>query len=436
MDEQHFKTRKPRLGKQDHPASFSIDGLATYIASPLNITMNLLELPREIRDQVYTHLLSTEASRRRLSDGSTIYDYSVWHRLSRVNHQVYHEARRIFLELNNFVKITTPFEGSKQQVAQDGVPIIVAGLRGHMFTQHRLSVLIAFPLIKLRSDEETFVIHIDDLPTFCDSWLYSAVDHANLNENLTLKLTLRDPLSLTPFDDTPQEKKVLLPLQQRLLYPFGRIKGLMRINVTGVPEPEESVVQEMKRQMNIPLGSPEKRLSDAMQFKDQGNAELTAGRPREALECYRKAWEAMFIIVNGRERRVYGEAYFERVLNEEPFEGQHGSMVRTLLRVRLVANTLLAYLKLGDWDTVIHIGMRTIQLMRRGEENLEPELEAWANAWMAGPEMGKIYYRTALAYKELDDKYEARKLLKVAVLYLPNDPRVKELHAECALRLA
>ncbi|THZ65254.1 hypothetical protein D6C86_01993 [Aureobasidium pullulans] len=398
------------------------------------VNMNLLELPREIRDHIYSILLAPDANRSTADDGSTIYNYSHKNLLS-VNRQVYHEARRIFLELNTFVKITTPFPESKHQVAEDGVPIVAADLSAAKFTQHRLSVLIAFPLTGMRTREDTFVIHIDDLHKFCDSWFYSAADYPELNENLTLKLTLRDPLSATPLDDTPAEKNVLKSLQERLLYPFGRVKNLMRVNVTGIPEPQESVVAEMKRLMAIPLGSPLQRLRDATAHKDAGNTALMANQPLEALEHYRKAWESLFIIVKGRTRRVYGERYFEHVLTEPPFENQHGSMVRTVLRIRLVANTLLAYLKLEDWDTVIHVGMRTISIMRRGEENLEPEEEAFGQQWLAGPEMGKIYYRVAMAYKELDDKYEARRLLKVAVLYLPRDPRVHELQRECALRI-
>ena len=158
-----------------------------------------------------------------------------------------------------------------------------------------------------------------------------------------------------------------------------------------------------------------------------------ADQPQQALLHYTKAWEALFIIVNGKYRSVHGESFFEHPLTP-PLEGQYGSMVRTVLRVRLVANSLLAYLKLKEWDMVTYIGMRTINILRGGQENLEPEQEA-SNGWIAGSETGKIYYRTAVAFKELDDKYEARRLLKVAVLYLPNDGRVRELIRECALRL-
>ncbi|KAI5254906.1 hypothetical protein E4T42_02061 [Aureobasidium subglaciale] len=396
--------------------------------------MNLLELPREIRDHIYTTIVDPDVNRYTDKHGNTKYTY--WHtNLLSVNKQIYHEARRIFLEQNSFIKVTTPFPESKEQVHEDGVPIVASDLRADKCTQHSLSVLIAFPLTGMRTKEDTFIIHVDDLVKFCDSWYHSAADYPELNENLTLKLALRDPLSGTPLDSTPAEKKVLKSMQERLLYPFGRIKNLMRVDVTGIPLPDDTVVAEMKRVMAIPLGSPAQRLIQATEYKDAGNAALMADRPLEALEHYRKAWEAMFIVVNGRSRRVYGERYFEVLLNTPPFENKHGSMVRTILRVRLVANSLLAYLKLKDWETVVHIGMRTISIMRRGDENIEPEEEAWGGAWTAGPEMGKIYYRTALALKEMDDKYEARRLLKVAVLYLPNDQRVHELIRECALRI-
>ncbi|KEQ61880.1 uncharacterized protein M437DRAFT_76050 [Aureobasidium melanogenum CBS 110374] len=396
--------------------------------------MNLLELPREIRDNIYTHLFEPEANRRTTCDGLTTYTYS-HNNLFCVNRQIYHEARRIFLEQNTFIKISTPFPESRYQVADHGVPIVASEACADDFSQHGLSVAIAFPLTAAE-EQDTFIIHIDDLPKFCETWFYSAADYPDLNGHLALTLELRNPSSSTPLDgdSIPAEKKVLKALQERLLYPFGRIKNLLRVNVTGVPKPDEAVVAEFKRLMAIPLGSPLERLILATEHKDAGNVALMANQPLEALEHYRKAWEAMFIVVNGRSREIHGERYFETFLTSPPFEGQHGSMVSVVLRVRLVANTLLAYHKLRDLETVVHIGMRTINIMRGGRENLEPDEEA-ANGWIAGPEMGKIYYRTALAFKEMDDKYEARQLLKVAVLYLPNEQRVRELVRECALRL-
>jgi hypothetical protein len=392
--------------------------------------MNLLELPREIRDHIYTLLLTPSANKHTTADKRTIYTFA-HASLLLSSRQIYHEARHILLEQNTFVKISTPFPESKYQVAEDGVPIIATEDTAKQFTQHALHVQIG---CEGREDEEdSFIIHVDDLPTFCESWFYSAVDYPKLNQHLTLELTLREPFVTSAVDSSITEEKMRKSLQEKLLYPFGRIKGLRSVQVTGTPNPDEQVIAETKRLIAIPLGTPTERLTAATEHKDAGNVALMANQPLEALEHYRKAWEAMFIIVKGKHRAVHGEPYFEHTLTQ-PFEGQYGSMVRMVLRVRLVANSLLAYLNLKEWDTVVHIGMRTINIMRGGQENLEPEQEA-SNGWISGSEMGKIYYRTAVAFKEMDDKYEARRLLKVAVLFLPNDGRVREMIRECALRL-
>jgi tetratricopeptide (TPR) repeat protein len=393
--------------------------------------MNLLDLPREIRDQIYTHILCPAANLHTTSEETHTYTYT-HSSLLLSSRQLHHEASRILHEQNTFVKISTPFPESKYQVAEDGVAIIASEDIAERFTQHTLHVSIAFAGVE--RDEDVFVIHIDDLDKFCESWFYSAADYPELNKHLSLRLELQDPLSNAVMYEGGAVEKMRKNLQEKLLFPFGRIKNLMKVEISGTPFPDNEVVAEMKRLMAIPLGSPTERLIAAAAHKDAGNAALMANQPLEALEHYRKAWEAMFIIVKGKHRKLHGEGYFDTTLTEPPFEGQYGGMVRTVLRVRLVANSLLAHLKLKDWDTVVHIGMRTINIMRGGQEGLEPEQEA-SNGWIAGSEMGKIYYRTALAFKEMDDKYEARRLLKVAVLYLPNDGRVREMIRECALRL-
>lgn len=55
--------------------------------------------------------------------------------------------------------------------------------------------------------------------------------------------------------------------------------------------------------------------------------------------------------------------------------------------------------------------------------------------FVAANEMGKIYYRTALASKALDEMSSARKLLKVAQVYLPHDKNIANEIGACALRL-
>jgi hypothetical protein len=52
--------------------------------------------------------------------------------------------------------------------------------------------------------------------------------------------------------------------------------------------------------------------------------------------------------------------------------------------------------------------------------------------------MGKIYFRTALALKALDEKSEARKLARVAMVYLPgagDQKALQQLLRDCMLRI-
>lgn len=72
--------------------------------------------------------------------------------------------------------------------------------------------------------------------------------------------------------------------------------------------------------------------------------------------------------------------------------------------------------------------------MRENEDAARAEDEAVLD-FVAANEMGKIYYRTALACKAMDNKSAARKLLRVAHIYLPHDKNVAAEIAACALRL-
>ena len=123
--------------------------------------------------------------------------------------------------------------------------------------------------------------------------------------------------------------------------------------------------------------------------------------------------------------------------NKEPFKGKNGQAERLVLRVQLVANTTLTYLKLQDWEEAKFWGMRSIRMLREAmgadERHEIPAEDEAVLGFPAADQMGKIYYRTALAYKELGDKSQARKLLRVASVYLPRDESVRKELAACAL---
>ncbi|KAI0483140.1 hypothetical protein GGR56DRAFT_227530 [Xylariaceae sp. FL0804] len=397
---------------------------------------SFLELPPEIREQIYAEILHPDNNRLFRPDEYTHYDYRAALVLYRLNQQIYLEARKIFRELNSFVRIETPWSEAQDHVAVEGhVPIMMKGARAERFMGHSLRVQIEAPIVASPGEHmQYFVILVDDLPAFTKVWFYSNLSNpGGLNHFLSLQLALRDP-----YAPEWEEKRVPRRLQRRLLLPFGMVKDLRHFSITGNPKPLSSIVSEVKAEQAVPPPSPERALAEATRLKTEGNAALNAGQYRDALQLYKRAWEAMHIIVKGRQRHIHAEAFFARELEEEPFKGKNGQVERLGLRTQLVANTCYIYLKLEDWEEVVFWGMRTIGLVRQAtganEYEIPPENEA-LTGFPSATSVGKIYHRTAVAYKELGDKDQARRLLRVAHEYLPHDRTVQKELAACALRL-
>ncbi|KAK5174690.1 uncharacterized protein LTR77_001772 [Saxophila tyrrhenica] len=397
---------------------------------------HLLTLPPEIREYIYRLILHPSANRSSIADGYALQNYSAALVLFKLNHQIYIESRKIFRDLNIFVRIETPWQEAQSHVSLEGhVPILAKGEEAARFNGHTMSVIIDAPESPLQATEtEAFVILLEDLEKFCKVWFYADLTHPGLNRFLRLSLRLRDPH--TPSWD---EKRIHKAVQKQLLLPFGQVKDLKEVVISGDPKPLPSIEAELREAQKTPHQRPEHCLREATQLKLDGNVELTAGNYTAALKKYVEAWEAIHIVIRGRKRHIHADSFFQGELREPPYEGKNGQSERLILRVQLVANTCQAYLKLEDWDSASFWGMRSIKMLREAmgaddTQELPPEDEA-VLGFPAADQMGKIYYRTALAYKEMGDKVQARKLLRVATIYLPRDEHVRKELAACALRI-
>ena len=96
------------------------------------------------------------------------------------------------------------------------------------------------------------------------------------------------------------------------------------------------------------------------------------------------------------------------------YRGMRGSFVRMILRVQLVANIVLAYLKLEDYAEAHFWGKRTIVLFRQsvtgddtedfGDDDPQSWLsETWAARFPAHEAMGKIFYRDSDGFEEVGE---------------------------------
>ncbi|GAM87265.1 hypothetical protein ANO11243_052870 [Dothideomycetidae sp. 11243] len=402
--------------------------------------MGLLDLPAEIRNHIYT-LLFSPAANRTIGKGEqpTTYNFQQTLSLLRTNKQIRSEASAIFHAQNQFIVIDTPWAARAEHYVhfESKVPIVVSSDRvaAGGFEAWTMQARIHAPDFGVpETGARSFVVHLDDLAAFCRTWLCSDLSNPGLNSLLELEFVLRDPCA-REWD----EPRIAKETQRKLLLPFAAVKGLKRVSYSGPLSPLRSVVDELKKRMAEPYESPESCLRRATAFKDEGNNALRLGKYEDALESYRLAWEAMHIVVNGRWRFEHAMEWYNKILLEEPYKGMQGQVVRLGLRVRLVANTVQLYLLMERYEDAKFWGMRTINLLRQAiglpldTPAEQPEDEVVAN--FLADDVGKIYFRTAMACKALDDMYQARALLKVAAVYLPRDRRVKEEVAALAPRI-
>lgn len=133
---------------------------------------HLLTLPGEIREEVYRLLLSPAASRIDYADEYTTYDYNPALQLLLTSRQIYLEARKIFRDLNVFVRIETPWPEAQSHVQLEGhVPVLVSRERAGDFRGHSLNISIDAPgHSSLGWETQKFVILADDLDKFTTMW--------------------------------------------------------------------------------------------------------------------------------------------------------------------------------------------------------------------------------------------------------------------------
>src|ERR1700710_142419 len=89
------------------------------------MTFRFLDLPPELRNNIYSLVFDPRAFKHELPENYSHYRFDL--NLFRVCRQLYHESRRILLQNFAFVVVDTPWEEAQEHVSLDGHVPIIAG---------------------------------------------------------------------------------------------------------------------------------------------------------------------------------------------------------------------------------------------------------------------------------------------------------------------
>ena len=392
------------------------------------MTPRFLDYPPEIREQIYSDILSTARSKVESNNPEEPAHYEYQLAILSTCRQIYREAKKVFQD-NVFIKVTTPWLEAIDHIRSEGkVPSVTTREKAEAFQDFHLWVFIDTPSGTHPADHPRFsmLISLEDLQAFNEFWHFSNLNFYGLNRHLRLKLTIQDP-------HVP-DRKIPKALQTRLLMPFGLIKELDTFTVHG-SKLLPSVDEALQKERAIPDPTPEECLEKGFALKDAGNALLKLGLYRQALKKYVDSFGAIHIHVSGRVRTVHCDGFYIRDLTSGTYKGQRGDYARGILRVQLVANIVYAFIKLEDFVEAHFWGKRSIILFRHsvtGEHSDEigDDGQDWLTRILeirfpAQDAMGKIFYRTALASRALGKLADVKTLMRAAAVYLPHDEIVQ-----------
>lgn len=372
-------------------------------------------LPLELRNEIYGHLLLLQRTRR---SGFQL-------AILRTNGQIHSEALKIFRE-NKFVHFVTRYEQCVMQLLASKPVFAFATEQNLSFSY--CSMFFNHADLDGRNCPKPpgYITVLESIPILCKTLSMRGFEVPGSLRKLHITIVLQNPHF--PDRNYPLPKS----LQEQILMPFGILKGLNGLTVTGAKS--ELVGADLKAAMADPAPTATCFLKEASALKDAGDAACNAGDHHQAIRKYHEAFEAMHISVGDNSIDVHLHQYYGNAkLERNVFASQRGDLVRHQLGSRLSWNLTQAYMKLGSWRKAHLWANRAV---------LEIECHSVQQRLVHGPpdlitqaERAKVFYQMAVVCKHLGNEEGQMDNLIKAYTRAPNDALICQEVAELRKRL-
>ena len=388
-----------------------------------NNEATLLGLPLEIRESIHNYVLQPSVRQKHYSKPCYTFDVALF----RVCRQISQESQSVFKRKYNIILFRSNSSVVVDMAAQNSVPVVKFGTKASLCKNHVMKVTVSYAGVGTSvgvTDKHLTAILLEDLPKFCKAWFYWYGKNSLWEKNITIE-----------FNDNGSAifstGKLPVHFQEKLLLPFGILCAKDCTQIKGQWH-DQSVEHTLQEMIESPEATPLERLKECENIKNFGNKALTSGNYQDALDFYIRALDEIFVVCSGRSRLDTRKSYFDVILNDDHFPSHSGMEIYFLLRAKLAANILKAFLKMKNFEEALFWGTRAIDTMHEYQENYNDRL---AMGTPANDAVGRIFYRTGVAAKALGDESEARRLFRVAMDYLPGDEQIKRDLASVALRI-
>ncbi|KAJ8130148.1 hypothetical protein O1611_g3482 [Lasiodiplodia mahajangana] len=398
-----------------------------------------MDLPPEIRDQIYEVILCTwPPSKPELDEKKhilAIYMGRVYYRpkidlgIALANHQLCHDAFNVMMKQNLFVRVS--IELLNLGFPQFNVPIVALGSRVvNSFKGHVMSHSIRLRLSQ-RYPIEHILILWRDLDCFCQELAESNILFKQAKHTITITnpfvntstphyLNLRNQASST-LDYTRSEELLFF---SRLLQPYRkRLRGFTSFKVMGNVDPTlaEATMQEVSQG---PPNDPKGLLRDILQRKELGQKYFDEGNINMASNTWCKASEKLFMLTTSdiwQKMKAKTEADWSNRLTEVYFQLRSG-WFRSIVRA-------MDQQKGGEpgYDLYVDIYARVLERQIK-EETYGSASDKFETSWQPTPaQEAERHYLCAMGYRiarvHIND---AERYINIAAESLPDDRAIQQ----------